>query len=34
MTYNEKNGRLSDMFTLFVDTVLVLYKISLYLYHN
>jgi len=27
MTYNEKNGRLSDMFTLFVDTVLVLYKI-------
>lgn len=34
MTYNEKNGRLSDMFTLFVDTVLVLYKILLYLYHN
>ena len=31
MTYNEKNGRLSDMFTLFVDTVLVLYKILLYL---
>jgi len=27
MTYNEKNGRLSDMFTLFVDTVLVLYEI-------
>jgi len=27
MTYNKKNGRLSDMFTLFVDTVLVLYKI-------
>lgn len=26
MTYNKKNGRLSDMFTLFVDTVLVLYK--------
>ena len=24
MTYNKKNGRLSDMFTLFVDTVLVL----------
>lgn len=23
MTYNKKNGRLSDMFTLFVDTVLV-----------
>lgn len=34
MTYNEKNGRLSDMFTLFVDTVLVLYEIFLYLYHN
>lgn len=34
MTYNEKNGRLSDMFTLFVDTVLVLYEILLYLYHN
>lgn len=34
MTYNKKNGRLSDMFTLFVDTVLVLYKIILYLYHN
>jgi len=34
MTYNKKNGRLSDMFTLFVDTVLVLYKILLYLYHN
>ena len=34
MTYNEKNGRLSDMFTLFVDTVLVLYKIYIYLYHN
>ena len=31
MTYNKKNGRLSDMFTLFVDTVLVLYKIYLYL---
>lgn len=31
MTYNKKNGRLSDMFTLFVDTVLVLYKILLYL---
>lgn len=31
MTYNKKNGRLSDMFTLFVDTVLVLYKISVYL---
>lgn len=31
MTYNEKNGRLSDMFTLFVDTVLVLYEILLYL---
>lgn len=31
MTYNKKNGRLSDMFTLFVDTVLVLYKICLYL---
>lgn len=31
MTYNKKNGRLSDMFTLFVDTVLVLYKIWLYL---
>lgn len=27
MTYNKKNGRLSDMFTLFVDTVLVLYSI-------
>lgn len=25
MTYNKKNGRLSDMFTLFVDTVLVLF---------
>lgn len=31
MTYNKKNGRLSDMFTLFVDTVLVLYKIYIYL---
>lgn len=31
MTYNKKNGRLSDMFTLFVDTVLVLYKIFVYL---
>lgn len=31
MTYNEKNGRLSDMFTLFVDTVLVLYEILVYL---
>lgn len=26
MTYNKKNGRLSDMFTLFVDTVLVFIK--------
>ena len=34
MTYNEKNGRLRDMFTLFVDNVLVLYKIYIYLFHN